>query len=305
MSDLITPPFTFRELAGGVDAATRQEYNETQVRAKPRASSIMNDARDVAYSMAGTDVSDPQQEADDRFDGVITAETGRVLEDLIVAGIAGMPKDLVVINRQLCIGHEACEDHEQGPLDYPLTGHPDGALERRYTGPLLDDGRKWGVEFKVKGNWQFMNLALEGLHTAVGRDLLSQVVLYGDALDWDAVVVVVLAADASAVRTNVNKFKRYAPLKNADPAEFHPKGFVWAIDLTDLKEALIPDLHKRARWFGQRQEKGLNPAEVKFESLPGERRDFPWGWSEYYSLAHKDGEGTERAPWPRVLKKGN
>ncbi|KKK48539.1 hypothetical protein LCGC14_3144130, partial [marine sediment metagenome] len=169
----------------------------------------------------------------------------------------------------------------------------------------MPDGRKWGVEFKVKGKYQFMNLAQDGLHSAIGRDLLSQVVLYGDALNWDAVVIVVLAADASATRTDVGRFKKYVSLKDADPADFHPKGYVWAVDLTDLKDALIPDLHKRAEWFTKRQAAGLPPREVMFESPPGERNSFPHGWSEYYRLMLEDGEGTAKAPWPRILKQGN
>ncbi len=302
MSDFIKPLFTFRELARGVDDATRQEHNETQVMTRPRASSLMNDAREVAYTMAGVKPSDPPQKDDLRFDGVITAETGRVVEDLLVAGVGGLPLGLTVINRQIEL-----------PEEYPVSGHPDGQLARLISGDpskgaavwadKLDDGRRWGVEFKVKGNYQFLNLALDGIMSPIGRDLLAQVVLYGHALDWDAVLIFIIAADASAVRSNL-RFGKYSSLASADPADFHPKGYLWALDLEDLKDALIPDLHKRAAWFAKRQAAGKDPAQVKFEQSPQEKGDFPWGWSEYYRLAQKDGDGTAKAPWPKLLKKG-
>lgn len=302
MSDILVPPFTFRQLAEGVSDATAIPGNETQVMRRPRASGIMNDAREIAYKMAGTPVSNERMAQDDRWQDVMAAETGRMLEDLMCLGIMNLRDGLeqyAIVDRQVEL-----------PEDYPMSGHPDGRLVRRTKNGFkeMPGGKRVGIEFKVKGSYQFKNLAADGIHSAIGRDLLAQVTTYGDALKWDSVVIVVMSHDAGPIRNDVSRFKKYAMLKKMKEDQFHAKGFVWAVDLTELKEALAPMLHKRADWFSRRQAAGKDPRDVRFEKAPTERQDFPWGWSEYYDLAHADlaetGTGTKRAPWPALLRKG-
>ena len=78
----IASPISAEEILRGVYPAYALPQNEVQSRAKPRASGLMSDAREIAYMMAGVPITDPMEERDDRRDGRLTAEQGRMAESL-------------------------------------------------------------------------------------------------------------------------------------------------------------------------------------------------------------------------------
>lgn len=281
MSDL-KPPITALEFFRGVHLAYPNQNNEGS---KPRASSIGNDARQIAYYMAGTPVSDPYTEWDARVDLKYTQEQGRILEDLSANALAaaGLP----VYDRQVCIGHPVCAvGSEAAMADVPYTGHPDGAFGS------LDDGLVWGWEHKVFNIWPVLMTGKDGL-LVQKPEAVEQGILYGHALDWDAVLVQVMAQDASAVRTELRKSKRFAMLK--DTEAFHVKGNFYAVDLRPLYVSVLPGLLRRAEWFMEWKENDGDPAHVAWEKEP--RMDkFPWSYSEHVSQAISDGQGELVAP---------
>lgn len=274
--------------------------NVPQARSKPRASSLMNEARSVAYSMANTPKTNPTRDDPHKADSAYTQEQGRVSEDITVAGLTQLGYN--VRGRQLCIGHEACEGgtSEGAKVDHWATGHPDALVD-------LPDGRVALVSFKMFGRFAYGGLWRDGIHKrrddkggyAKGMELFAQEVVYGSGLITppDEVWWMVVSQDASSMRLEF-KWKSYAG-KNP-----HAKGFFRAVEWEDLTH-LIPTLRARAEWFTNWYETDGDPAHVAWEKpCPENWRDlpateiFPWGWTEYEDRAVADGPGFLVAPRP-------
>jgi hypothetical protein len=136
-------PFTAEEF---IDAAYELEMdiNKTQVHHRPRASGLASCAREQGYSYSGTPESNPQRDDPRRAPGVLTTEQGRHVEDLTCEIIDHMPQGLTVVDRQIEL-----------PVDYPVSGHPDGRLQPKAGGPM-PDGLVWGFEHKHLGRFSYM-----------------------------------------------------------------------------------------------------------------------------------------------------
>ena len=265
---MLTPPFTREGYIQAVGPTFALAANVTKQRPKARASSILSCARSIAYMMAGVEdepLGEPHSRRTDDLE--LTAEQGRHMEDLSVAVIRTMGFE--VIDRQVCIGHERCDDkHRQGPVDYPVTGHPDGRIIR------VEDGLVWGFEHKHLGRYQFEKILQQGV-MAAKPEYIAQAVLYGKALGWDAVQFVVQAQDSSSVRGDMT-----ANLRAKNPAmrwavkDVHPKLWVGAVDLRPLYETMFPALELRANWFRKYQpEFAANPELVVREFSPFDMKD--------------------------------
>lgn len=278
-------PFTVEEFLGA--ANERYAYalpeNAPKERDKPRVSGICRDAREIAYMMANTPKTDAN--ADVRSDSVLTTEQGRMAEDLVVP----------VVNQ---LGYQVIERQLALPADYPLTGHPDGALLK--TNPVSTE-LIWGFESKHFGRWGYEDILKRGLEESA-PDIIAQVALYGDALGWDACLVVVTSQDASSVRSDMtrNRKAKNPASRWADKPGLDPKVQLFAVDIRPLKETLVPVLLERAQWFidWKADPEGSDPAMVRWEIEPSDA--FPWGWSEWKTQAMMDGQGditAPRLPW--------
>jgi hypothetical protein len=119
-------------------------------------------------------------------------------------------------------------------------------------------------------------------------DIVAQAILYGDALGWDAAQLNITSQDASSMRFELRGKAVYSDIDS------HPKMLSYALDLRPLYE-MVPMLKARAEWFTRWAEEDGDPSHVAIEA-----RDvkgvFPWGYSEYRSLAIADGLGTLVAP---------
>jgi hypothetical protein len=239
-------PFTKAELFDGYAKWADEELARRGGRpsGKASASGIGSCARKQAALLAGVPTGGG---AEMRADGVVTTEQGRMTEDLTCGAIEAMPYGLTVVNRQLCIGHPKCHpDNEQGPLNYVMSGHPDGELARIEhmpdgtwgTNPLLADGRKWGFEHKHIGRYGYKKILEQGFMQAEPV-YMAQTVTYGDALDWDAVLVVVMAQDASSttfeIRNAAKQGRTWATLPTTDP-----KILMFAYDLKAMRPLAAP-----------------------------------------------------------------
>lgn len=284
----LTPPITRNEILAGVHHAFQLEQNEVQLRPKPRASGLFGDAREIAYSMAGTPISDDFSDYEkypDHVDGAFTQEQGRLAEDITCAAI-DVSGAVTVINRQISL-----------PEDYFVTGHPDGEMgwvffnphaeePKRDIGTVDADGKKWGFEHKHFGRFKIKELAKEGLWGAA-PEIIGQMTMYGDALGWDYALLVVTSQDASSMRFEFRS-------KAMKDLNFHPKMEVFSVDLRPHYEELLPFLKKRAEWFSEWFKNSGDPRDVAIEAkkLDG----FPWSYSEYQTLAKADGQSGEKAP---------
>lgn len=293
---MLTPPFTADDFLSVVGQAFALPENEVREYAKPRASSLASCARQQAYAMAGTEHDEIGVEGSARqIDGALTAEQGRMFEDLSVRVIEEM--GFSVVDRQLAL-----------PDDYPVTGHPDGRL---YEG---GDGLVWGFEHKHLGRYSYEKILKEGL-LAAEPGFILQSGLYGDALGWDAALFVVVAQDSSAVRGDITANLR---AKNPDRRwsvypGINPKVNIVPVDLRPVKHGLIPLAHERAEWLTDWKRRSGKPADVAREFDPtiteekwiadGEggrvtvdRAPFPCGWCPYYAKCLADGPGGQAAP---------
>lgn len=294
-------PFTELEFFQAVHDryAEARPANVPQERDKPRISGITDDARVIAYTMANAPKSNPSRERPDRVYDSFTTEEGRIAEDISAAGLSQM--GLPLAGRQMCIGHEACDGESQAVLpDYPLTGHPDG----EFSASDLWPGLRVGWEHKHFGRFTYKELARDGIWTPKGASVLAQGALYGHAMGWDRVLIMVISQDASSTRF---EFKQ----KWARGLDLHPKGQFWLVDMEELLP-LVDRLHERARWFSDYYRSGGDPGAVKWETpCPADWRDatatnvFPWGYTEYEDRAVEDGEGHIEAPpaLPAFLRK--
>lgn len=256
------PLFTREDMFRAANRSFMLPENEKQARDKPRASGIASCARQIAYMMAN--VPETNQGA---VDSIITTEQGRIMEDLSVELINEL--GFQVINRQITL-----------PADYPLTGHPDGEIVHNYfynahSEPkemydLLDaNGLKWGFEHKHLGRWAYEAVFKRGLEAAEPV-YLAQAVAYGDALNWDAVMWVIMAQDASSTRSDAtNNLKAKNPaVRWAISPDWNPKYQVFAMDLRPYKQTLAKRIRMRAEWFTKYVTEGKNPDEVIREYDP-------------------------------------
>ncbi len=270
MSDL-APPFTVAEFAAASHGLT-QAHNLPGRREKPRASSLGSCARRQAADLAGVAPSNPAPH-------VLTQEQGRYVEDLTCEVIEHLPHGLTVVDRQIEL-----------PDDYPVSGHPDGRLapaECPESRPL-GDGRVWGFEHKHLGRFQYLKTFREGFLNA-HPDYMAQLTLYGDALGWDAALVVVLAQDGSSTAYEQRQSERWATTGKtqatrdrhawATRPDWDAKVLLYAYDLAQYRAFAVAGLHRRAEEIAAASGR---PETVKREYHPevpdGETNNFPCSW---------------------------
>lgn len=291
---MLTPPFTAEEFLAVVGQTFALPENEVREYDKPRASSLASCARQQAYAMAGTEHDAIGVEGSARqTDGALTAEQGRMFEDLSVKVIEQM--GVAVVDRQISL-----------PDSYPVTGHPDGRLS--------GDGLVWGFEHKHLGRYAYEKILKEGL-LAANPGFVLQSALYGDALGWDAALFVVVAQDSSAVRGDIT-----ANLRAKNPASrwsvypgVNPKVTIAPLDLRPVKHGLVPLGLDRARWLSEWKRSSGIPRDVAREFDPTtteekwvadgyggrttvDRAPFPCGWCPFFSKCLADGPGGKAAP---------
>lgn len=283
---MIQGPFTTRDYLEAVGPSFQLDMNKLMLRRKPRASALGSDAREIAYMMSATPYDDPPHEdARNEADSVLTAEQGRMFEDLSVHVIEQM--GFGVVDRQIEL-----------PDDYFVTGHPDGRL----VGPWMDDyNLVCGFEHKHLGRWKYIGIIKHGF-MAECPEYVLQAVLYGYALGWDICQFVITAQDASGIRTEaLRSTKTKDESKRWGLKDFNPKVHAFAIDLRPLYETLLPAARQRAEWFTRWFDESCDPREVRLEHDPYEvdglgRATFPWGYSEWLGRARADGQSGQSAP---------
>lgn len=292
---MIQPLFNADDYLTASATVFEMAVNATQERAKPRASSLGACARQQAFMMAGVEPDPMGSEASARgTDNVLTAEQGRMFEDLSVKILEHM--GVAVINRQITL-----------PDNYPVTGHPDGELGEY-------EGLYWGFEHKHLGRWAYEGTLRYGLYKAEPNYVL-QSALYGDALGWDMAQFVIVSQDSSSIRTDIRRsleYKTPSARWGADP-EIHPKVTIVPVDLRPLKHGLVPMALERATWLSDWKQRDGDPAHVARENNPTtlevvpvpdgeggvmevERAPFPCGWCPYLQSCLAAGGGGECAP---------
>jgi hypothetical protein len=284
-------PFTAEQF---IDAAYELEMdiNKTQVHHRPRASGLASCAREQGYSYSGTPESNPQRDDPRRAPGVLTTEQGRHVEDLTCEIIDHMPQGLTVVDRQIEL-----------PVDYPVSGHPDGRLQPKAGGPM-PDGLVWGFEHKHLGRFSYMKTFKLGFEEA-NAGYMAQTILYGHALGWDKATIMVLGQDASGNQFEYNN-SHYA--KNITPAnqwaqreDWNPKVLLFHIDLRPWY-GFVPQLHDRAGQI-MRVIREQGPAAIRrendgvshamFERDGGKGKPlFPCGYCSHVDRCNLDGNGT-------------
>lgn len=285
----VEPLFTAEEF---FRAAHRIELPENvdQVRAKPRASSLLDCSRQVVYSMTNTPPSNPEEDTDHR-DQAFSNEDNRRTEDLVVDVIAAMGKNLAVIDRQVTIGD-----------DQPSTGHPDGSFALA----LFEDGEVpvtrtinglvYGFENKKLGRYSYLKVFKEGL-MAAKPGYIVQAIVYGMALGWDVVQFCILAEDASSMRFEANQARR-KPGSWAERPDWNPKGYFPVVDLRELYP-LFPYLKERADAFSAAVAGGATGADVVPE-YDGQVR-FPCNdYCEWRDRCRQDGREFATITIPRT-----
>lgn len=306
----LTAPFTTEDYLEVVGETFALDMNAVGQRGKPRASSLGACAREQAYMMAGTEHDPIGTEGSARqTDGELTAEQGRMFEDLSVRIIEKL--GFSVVDRQVEL-----------PPEYPVTGHPDGRLwrvpETYSEARELEDGLVWGFEHKHLGRWGYEAVLKQGLMEAEPGYVL-QSGLYGDALGWDAALFVIVAQDSSSVRGDIT-----ANLRAKNPERrwsvypgIHPKVNIVPVDLRPVKHGLVPLALERAKWLSDWSQNSGDPAAVAREADPVttslkwvadgfggraqvERPDFPCSYCPYLSKCLEAGAGgfaAPRLPW--------
>lgn len=293
---MLKPPFTASAFLDVVGRTFSLPENFVGERDKPRASGLGACAREQGYMMVGMEHDPIGEEGSARqTDQELTAEQGRMFEDLSISVIATMGFE--VVDRQLAL-----------PDDYPVTGHPDGRL----TGTT--DGLVWGFEHKHLGRWGYEAVLKEGLFAAEPGYVL-QSALYGDALGWDAAQFVIVSQDSSSIRSDIT-----ANLRAKNPARrwsvypgIHPKVTVVPVDLRPIKHGLVPAAHERAYWLTDWKLQDGDPANIAREFDPTarvlkwvadgdggreqvEQAPFPCGYCPFLSKCLEDGPGGFAAP---------
>lgn len=326
----LTPPFTNEEFLESSRVAWERPENEEQIHEKPRASGLAGCAREQAYMMRATPKTNPNKvQWSERVDSNLTAEQGRRFEDISAEVIEAIPdKGLLVKRRQVCIGHEAHVDpetgemHEQGPIDFWCSGHPDGEIHQwieKYFDPqgsgLVSEtinGAKWGWEHKHLGRWGYQGLFKAGSVEVGHPSFLVQGLCYALALGWDAILVHVIGQDASSNRSDATSNRQAKKPKSrwANAPDWNPKAQFYTIDVEEMKH-LAGMLENRARWLTD----NVDPPEavmreadpesvakrplssiVDGELLLTDQPNFPCSYCPWLDKCLEDGEGTKRAP---------
>lgn len=293
-------PFTQDEFIQAA-YALEMDVNRPQVRSRPRASALAGCAREIAYQMAGIPLSNPSSadtmngmEGPQRRDhGILTTESGRIIEDLSCAVIEHVPGNLEVVDRQIEL-----------PADYFVSGHPDGRLQRQGTEIReLEDGCIWGFEHKHSGLFKYLKIFKEGLERGA-PDYFAQVIIYGKALGWDKVTLVIMAQDASSMNREANNALGAKTRTSANSwplrLDWNPKVQVYHLDLRPWY-ALIPKLTERAQDITRivhtqgaaavrRDGDGIRTF-VDYKGLT--KLTFPCGYCDFADQCNADGNGTE------------
>jgi hypothetical protein len=268
-------PYTEEDVLRGIQTAYTSTGLGTTSPTRPRASMLAQCSRENAYYLGNVI---PATIRNDGFgDSTFTQEQGRLAEDITVAGIEAIGT-VRVVNRQIEL-----------PDSSIVSGHPDGELEfRSDTGSpwstVDSTGKKWGWEHKHFGRFGYKDIAEQGLF-ASHPDILAQTALYGLALEWDMVSIVITSQDASSIKFELRKMRR----------KVNPKMMVFNIDLTnDVYPLLSGPLKDRAEAL-QRVAEGL----VKPEDIEREfdgTKNFPCGYCVYQDRCKLDGQGTVKVP---------
>lgn len=241
--------------------------------------------------------------------------------------------------RQICIGHIKCADlpgkppHEQGPVDFWLTGHTDGEFRLCENGNAewldlqatqflnnlrrLEDGLIWGFSSKHLGRWKYEKIAKYGSIADAAPDYELQELLYGIALGWDASFSFISSQDASSVRSDASANLRAKNPEHrwATQSIWHPKLMDFVFDLRPLKPTLGALAKVRADWLTKWMEESGNPTDVAREFDPTvpskngqwtvdenqqpkrvDAPDFPCGWCPFLVQCLTDGQSGEYAP---------
>lgn len=300
LEDFINPMAFFQGIHDAPEL--NLDANHTGARAKVRASALSSCAREQAYMLAGTPKSDPQRDDLNRVTQQYANEQGRQAEELSFTAIENQPGrkvKLMVVGRQ-----------REVPSKFPFTGHPDGELAWYYADEVWEDlpesvqaerrfftaemfGREGtvpfrvGVEHKDPGVNSFGNVLRGGV--AGGKpEWLLQGTLYGEAFDWDYLLVITIALDATAVKS-----PKMGMLKLLNDM-LHAKGHFELHDLRELRAAYYPRLKRRAVALNKFAASGADPAEVEREYSGSV--GFPCGYCEWQSRCKLDGAGTVKMP---------
>ena len=280
---MLEPPVSVEEFL----AAREPELPENTrgVRAKPRASGIADCSRKQWYYMR--DVN-PTNEGNP--DAGLTQEQGRMMEDVSIARLARTGK-VLVLGRQVGT-----------PPNYVVSGHPDGA----HLSLTTNDGLQWGFEHKHYGRYEYERMLKLGLEQG-NPEALSQILMYGDALGWDACFLVVVSQDASAVRGDMTINKRSKEESNVwVTGDMNPKVAFYTVDIREYKNSLIPMLKMRAEWLTKHRD-DATPPRPEFRPYPvkGKNKqrddkngkiDFPCSYCPYRDRCVVDGPTGLEAP---------
>ena len=274
-------------------------------------------------------------------DGSLTTEQGRIMEDMSVELVRLASQDrLVVANRQIEL-----------PEGFPMTGHPDGQVVPRelahwddrcavcgddpvdsvpctparnghvykaigWVAPLdaTVDGLVTGFEHKHLGRWGFTEIFKQGFAESE-PGYYAQTLAYGDALNWDRVMVVVLGQDSSSVQGdyNINLGAKNPKVRWSTKPGWHPKLQIVNVDLGSTV-----NYQKRLRFRAEQLTKWLfedlvDPSEIVREADPTSLRketpvltesgeveirqgpDFPCSHCPWLTRCLSDGEGRLHA----------
>lgn len=270
-------PITVAEVMDGLAEAYAKPENAVQERSTPRASGLSSCARQQAYDMAGI------KQATDwgRNEMAFTQEQGRIAEDLTIAGIKRTNK-VKVVNRQIEL-----------PEDCGYTGHPDGELVFKFQEWEATDGNglTWGFEHKHLGQYKYQQIQKRGLLEGAA-DYIIQTVAYGMALSWDACLVAITAQDASVIRRDMTRARKYKDTTKrwpdfVDPAHLHPKMILFALDLKELYPSMGQRIKLRAEQLSQSKHTLVAREGDPDADPPG----FPCSYCGHFDLCCSDGGG--------------
>jgi hypothetical protein len=267
-------PYTEEDVLRGIQTAY-SDKGHRESPSRPRASMLAQCARENAYYVGGVRTSHIRN--DTSYDSTFTQEQGRLAEDITVAGIEAIG-NVRIVNRQIEL-----------PDTSIVTGHPDGEIEFRNEGEATwstvdSEGRKWGWEHKHFGRFGYKDIAEKGLFVS-HPDIIAQTALYGMALNWDAVSIVITSQDASSIKFELRKMRR----------KVNPKMMVFNLDLTnDVYPLLEGPLRDRAEALQKVVDETVKPEEVEREFNATE--NFPCGYCVYQDRCKLDGQGTFKVP---------
>ena len=301
-------PFTAEDYLDGIHALGVLPENETRRRFKPRASGLNDCARQQAYYMHNIPRTNKAEEDKGRRDHKVTAELGRMAEDLSVKAVTGIASSLIspeadgiaIRNRQVSLPDTAC-----------VTGHPDGEIHQfkrggtneptQYAEELFDD-KRWGFEHKLFGRYSYLKLFKLGLFKGA-PNIISQVVLYGYYLGWDAVTVVALSQDASSMRgertTSLRLHEKGKTVETrnrhawATRDDWNPKVLVYNLpSLSSFYDGFMPSLTARAEALTAVED----PDAVVREADPGDSKPFPCNYCDWKDRCIAAGPGSMLIP---------